>query len=79
MRSSCIFDLPHSCLQAAAHGVMEDLSKIEEQRSANKGFVLENDAAVQKWLSGKINLIGEKKNIYIYVSFGQIKTIPESN
>lgn len=30
MLSGCIFDLPHWRLQAAVHGVMEDLSKIEE-------------------------------------------------
>lgn len=59
MCSGCIFDLPQPCLQATAHGVMEDLSKIEEQRKQEA--VSENDAAVQKRLSGKINLIGEKK------------------
>lgn len=30
MLSGCIFDLLHRRLQAAVHGVMEDLGKIEE-------------------------------------------------
>lgn len=78
MLSGCIFDLPHRRLQAAVHSVMEDLARL-------KNNIPETGGCLREWCCGPKMTFREnkpdwwKETCNIYVSFGQLKTIPESN